>query len=259
MVFMVLAAVLLCMAMVLVVWRAAPVAAPLVFSGFDGVGVIVAFVAFVLAAIVFGQEFGLALLLAFALHEAGHVLAYRLIGHGPTRFRMVPILSDAQISDRPLKTEAEALFVALMGPGFSLAPLVLAFATSLWLAPTAPALASALQTFALACGALNFVNLLPFAPLDGGRVVRLAAANFWPALAPAMALFWIGMFGAAALRHGAPVLLLFAAAGAASLLWRDDQRFEPLGPDNALTGMAAYVCTLAAHATVAFLLVETAF
>ncbi len=259
MVLLVLSVLLLCVAMAFALRGAAPNGSPIIFTGFDGIGVLLGFVAFVTAAAAHGTSFGLWLLAALMLHEAGHVLAYRMLGHAPTRFRLVPLLSRLPISDRPLKSEGEAFFVALMGAGFSLAPMALAFVLSSMLAATEPALATQLQTFAVTIGALNFVNLLPFPLLDGGRCARIAARSFWPALAPAMTAFMVAAFFAAALRTQSPVLLVLVGLGLSGLLPRKadrPQELAPLGPSGALTALAAYVFTLAAHFSAGWLLLE---
>lgn len=245
--------------MIFVFRGAVATGAPIVFSGFDGMGVLLAFIAFVLAAAAHGMAFGLWLLAALMIHEAGHVLAYRMLGHAPTRFRLAPLLSDLPISDRPLRTEAEAFFVALMGPGLSLAPMALSIALAAFLSDRAPQLAVQLQVFGVTIGALNFVNLLPFHPLDGGRCIRLAVSSFWPALAPAMAAFMIAMFFTAGLRTHSLTLFVLAAFGVQSFLHKAKSGLVPMGPSAALTALGAYAFTLAAHLIAGWMLLTMYF
>ncbi|MGR3661424.1 MAG: hypothetical protein ACU0CA_09625 [Paracoccaceae bacterium] len=249
----------LCIAMLYALRGSVVTGTPITFSGFDGIGVILGFVAFVAASALMGPLVGISLLISLMLHELGHVLAHRMLGHTTTRFRLVPLYSDQPISDRPLKTEGEVFFVALMGPGLSLAPMVLAMALSGMLANTSPELAGFFRIFAVTCGALNFVNLLPFYPLDGGRCARIAADNFWPALAPGLTVFMSTAMFVAGLRTGSVALIVVAVAGSATLLRRKERLAEPLGPNNGLIALAAYAFTLAAHFSCGWWLLQAYF
>lgn len=229
---------------------------PVVYSGFDGITVIAGFIMFVAAASVFGTAFGVSLILSCLLHELGHFLAHRMLGHSATRFRLAPILTREPSSDTPLTTEAQAFFVALMGPGLCLAPVAFAMTSSFALADIAPVTADYLVIFAVTCGAFNFVNLLPFFPLDGGRCARIAANNFWPALAPAMTVFMAAAFASASIRLGSVSLMVMAGIGAHSLLRRSEDQLVPMGGDRALVGLTAYSFTLAAHFTAGWTLYD---
>lgn len=246
-VILVFSATLLCLAMALVLRGSVAGGAPTSFVGFDGYGVIVGFVAFIAASSVLGTIGGAALIISFLFHEAGHVLAYRMLGHQDTRFRMAPFLSGVAISDQPLKTEGDAFFVALMGPGLSLAPMVLAMTLSVALAQPAPELAKVLQIFGVTCAALNVVNLLPFWPLDGGHCARMSARNFWPGLAPGLTVFMGTAFFVAGIRTQSLALMIIGIAGFTSLLRKPDETLTPMGADNGLIALSAYAFTLAAH------------
>ncbi|MBV1867186.1 MAG: hypothetical protein KUG69_04670 [Marinosulfonomonas sp.] len=232
---------------------------PVSFSGFNGIGVVVVFVAFVFSAALLGPAFGISLLISLFIHELGHVLAYRMLGHTNTRIRMVPLLRGSEISDRPLTSEGQAFFVAIMGSGLSLAPMVLALALSAAFAQTAPEFSVAMRVFSVTCGALNFVNLLPIWPLDGGRCARLAAASFWPALAPGMTIFMCSAMAMAGLRSGSIALLILAAIGAQSLWRKNEPLAEPMSANHALIALAAYAFTFAAHFTSGWLLLQIYF
>lgn len=258
MVFVISAAVL-CVAMGYALRKRTAGAAPISFVGFDGHGVIVAFVLFIAASSALGTIAGAALILSLLLHELGHVLAYRMLGHTETRFRMAPFLSMVPISDRKLGTESESFFVALMGPGFSLAPMVLAMTLSSFLASSHPDVAQVLRLFAVTCATVNFVNLLPFWPLDGGRCARIATGNFWPALAPGLTVFMSTAMFVAGIRTQSLALIIVALAGYASLMGRHDTSLEPMGADNGLIALSAYTFTLAAHFSAAWILLGAYF
>ena len=246
-VIFVFATTILCAATVFAV-RGGVLARPrMLFSGFDGIGVLTGFVVFTVASAAFGPVFALSLIVSLLLHEFGHVIGYRMIGHEDARFRLVPLLSGAPMSDHPVRTEGQAFFVALMGPGVSIGPMVLAYTLSATLANSNPEVSGNLRVFAVTCGTLNFLNLLPFWPLDGGRCTRIFAGNFWPTLAPALTVFMTAAFTAAALRTDSLTLFILAGVGVQSLFQKGEPKREKLGESNALTAMAAYAFTLATH------------
>ena len=220
---------------------------PITFHGFNGVGVVVGFIVFTLAAVTIGPAFGASVLIALLFHELGHVLGHQLIGHSQTRFRLVPPLARAPISDEPFRTQGQELFVALMGPGFSIAPMVLAHMGALLLAQSDPAIARNLQIFAMTCGTFNFISLMPFWPLDGGRCVRIAGGSIWPVFSPAITAFMMAAFAAAAWRTGSWGFLVLAAIGLQSLVRSNTSKYKPLDSDTGVIALAAYAFTLAAH------------
>ena len=229
------------------------------FSGFNGIGVVVGFVIYVATAALIGKEFGVPIISALLLHELGQVLAYRMLGHKRARFRMVPLFSKTPISDLPLKTDGEYFFVAIMGPAFCLGPMALSMAIAVALNPFAPVSAQSFYYFALTCGAVNFVSLLPFWPLAGGRCARAAVVDFWPALVPAITVFMSAALATASLRTGSLLLMAMAGVGAHSLWRRERSTRTPMHPDTGLIALSAYVFTMAAHFSAAWLLFEAYF
>lgn len=223
MTFLILAGTLM-LATVLMVRPALVSGPPLVLQGFNGAGVVLGFACFVAMAVVMDPLFSFALLLAFLLHEFGHVVAHRMVGHHDARFRLIPFWNGARISDRAPTSDADAFFIALMGPGVSLAPMVLSFALAPALASTSPLVSEFFLQFALAIGALNFVNLLPIWPLDGGRCVRLLIQ----ARAPRFGSLAVASMSAALLGFSVTVhsvlLTLLALAGGFALI---ANRVEP--------------------------------
>ncbi|MBZ9858257.1 site-2 protease family protein [Mesorhizobium sp. CA12] len=63
-----------------------------------------------------------------ALHELGHMAAFRLTGHRRARMIFIPLLGGIAIGGRPYDSRFEVAFVALMGAGFSafLVPVLIA-------------------------------------------------------------------------------------------------------------------------------------
>lgn len=221
----------------------------LAIVGFDAGSLSLGALAVLAAAVYYGPLFGLALVCSVAIHEFGHVAAYRVIGHHDARFRLVPLFGGFAISDRQPDTQAEDFFVSLLGPGISLAPMVLAYAASDAVAAWAPGLAGFLSTFAMLTAAINFFNLLPFWPLDGGRCVRSIAFTIHPNLAHAVTLAMSAALAAAGLMMQSILLFGFALLGAQSLMHADaagrlQRRMTPM---QTLIAAGAYLFTAAAH------------
>ncbi len=250
------AAILLCAVMANVLRPVTTSQQNIQLVGFDGAGLILVFVIYVAAAAFLGDTFAISLIAAFLLHEGGHVLANRMLNRGTSRFRMVPLLAGQQVCETPFRSEGAAFFVALMGAGFSLAPMSLAFALALLLRSTGPELADFLIVFGATIGAVNFLALLPFRPLDGGRCAAIAARNFWPALAPSYTIFMIAAFMTAGVKNGSVALLALAAFGLQSLIRKPGRPLVPMGASTGLIGLAAYTFTLAAHFTAGWLLFD---
>lgn len=138
--------------------------------GLDPKGIGISVLAVAASWFLFGPVVGLSLIATVVIHEFGHVAAYRVIGHHDASFRLVPLLGGYAISSRAPATQEEQVFVSLMGPAICLAPMVLAFALIPALAPSYPSVIYPLAVFGSVCGALNFLNLIPIWPLDGGRL-----------------------------------------------------------------------------------------
>ena len=227
---------------------------PVRWVGFDGQSVLLIFALYVAAETFFGTGFAISLLTACALNEAGHVLAHRMLGRGASHFRLVPLLSEVPVQSDPFRDEGQAFFVALMGAGFSLAPMVLSFGLSAAFQPYAPEISAMLFLFGGTVALVNLLSLLPFRMLSGGRCAEIAARNFWPALAPGMAAFMIAASASAGLRYMSLPLLGLSLFGLVSLFWSPVSRLRPMGPAVGLLALAAYIMTLTAHFAGAYLL-----
>ena len=77
-----------------------------------------------------------------------------------------------------MDTQEEDFFITLMGPAICLAPMLLAYALVPFATQYFPAAVGPLYTFAGIAGALNFFNLLPIWPLDGGRLTAATTSVF---------------------------------------------------------------------------------
>lgn len=230
-----LLSILLVAATVFVVRPAVAAAPGFAIAGTDGRAIVMIFPGFLLVTVALGLPFALALAIALAVKEIGHVLGYRLAGHDDARLRLVPVPGARPISARAPDTDLAALFVLLMGPGLGLAPMVLAFAAAEAFATTAPALADAARSYALAAGAVNFIALLPLWPLPGGRLLQIIVrARFPKHGGPTAAVFSAFVIGLSLTTHS---VLLFAAGllGALALLKRTPQATEQASDGPCLT------------------------
>jgi Zn-dependent protease len=152
-----------------------------------------------------------------ALHELGHMAAFRLAGHRRARMIFIPLLGGIAIGGRPYDSRFEVAFVALMGAGLSAFPMALAMGLSLAAAAAGEAHSANLLMIFAGCSALfNLANLVPMWKFDGGQVLRqicpdaamLAVASF-------LLLFIFLGFGYVA---GFPPATLVVAAGVFALL-----------------------------------------
>jgi Zn-dependent protease len=136
----------------------------------------------VLSAFIFWPLFGLTpggfavsavLTTVVALHELGHMAAFRLMGHRKVRMIFLPLLGGIAIGGRPYDSRFEVAFVALMGPGFSAFLVPLAIAACLYAAGEGwRAAAGVLGTLAGIAALFNVANLVPVWKFDGGQVLR---------------------------------------------------------------------------------------
>lgn len=218
--------------------------------GLDPKGLGISALAVVAAWLFFGPVFGLSLIITVVIHEFGHVAAYRVIGHHDASFRLVPLLGGYAISSRAPGTQEEQVFVSLMGPAICLAPMVLAYALLPWAAETVPQAVYPLAVFASVNAALNFLNLIPLWPLDGGRLT----ATIFTALNDKLPLFifgaFIAMIGIVAVLNQRIFLLVIVLMGAQHLMQTRGLDGTPpyarMGKSRAVLCLAAWAFTAAA-------------
>ncbi len=157
-----------------------------------------------------------ALLLFLALHEAAHYLALRLLGFG-AGLQIRGCLGVAMRAAPACQGWREA-FVAAAGPAANL--------LLLWLCLKFGWQAGAQVNFCLAAG-----NLLPFLPLDGGKILRglLAGLFGWRAVSKLL-LFWARAaalcFAICIYYFGLKKLLLLLALWLYLLAWQEERHLS---------------------------------
>ncbi len=118
----------------------------------------------------FGFELGLAVsaIVVLIIHEFGHLLAFRMIGQPWGRMMFLPFLGAIAMPRLPFETHAEAVFSALMGPGFSI---FLCVACALYVI-FGGELNHTVVMLGWIAVAINLFNIMPIEPLDGGIALR---------------------------------------------------------------------------------------
>lgn len=164
-----------------------------------------------------GLIFAATLTAVVALHELGHMAAFRLMGHKTARMIFVPLLGGIAIGGRPYDSRFEVAFSALMGAGLSAFFVPLAIVGSGFAASEGMNFAaSALVIFAVFLGLFNLANLVPVWKFDGGQVLRQICPN--PATLALSSFVLLACFLALGHALGLPLPLLFGAGTIAAIL-----------------------------------------
>ncbi|HZY03164.1 MAG TPA: site-2 protease family protein [Anaeromyxobacteraceae bacterium] len=155
--------------------------------------------------ILFSWKFALAIMVQLFVHEYGHVHAMRRSGMKVRGLYFVPFLGALAVAEDSFTSRRQQAYVALSGPiwGSVLALLP----AGLWLWTGAADWAAVAAWWAL----LNLFNLLPIAPLDGGRVMHAFAWSFSSSLGLAASV--AGLLGAVALGASLGLSLVWLVAG----------------------------------------------
>jgi Zn-dependent protease len=233
----------------------------LTIAGFDANALLMGVAAVGAAVWFFGPMYGAAVIVSVMVHEFGHVAAYRVCGHSDARFRLIPLIGGVAISNQVPASYEKDFFITLMGPGICIAPMVLAMALLEMDWPYQNGAADFLWTFAIVTGALNFFNLLPFWPLDGGRCLAVLCNTFWPGGARQVTMAMSGAAIAIAIYSQSIAMTVFAVMGVQSLFTAQAiaQFQRPMTPTRGALAAAAYAATLATFGTVGWPLLRSFF
>ncbi len=204
-----------------------------------------------------GFLLSVALTIVVGLHELGHMVAFRIMGHRSTRMIFIPVLGGLALGGRPYNTHFEVAFSAIMGAGMSVFIASLAFAASFLLQATGyREAAQAAAVFALICALFNLGNLVPVWKFDGGQALRqIMRGRLTQALASfaALAAFMgVGLAAGASLQ----AMLIAGAVFAVLSVMTAGSGVKPRTPLKPATAAekgaiaAAFAATFAAHACV---------
>jgi len=179
----------------------------------------------------FGWYFALAFVILILIHEYGHVIQLRREGIAATAPRFIPFLGAyIGMKEMPKNALAEAR-VGLAGPIAGtlagLVPLFIYLETG----------SSFAKSLAFVAAFLNFFNLLPVLPLDGGRAFSAISTRVW-------FITWLAMV-ALAIYTLQPIIFLIAIIGGFEMLGRrknpERARYHQVRPRHRLAVAAVYL------------------
>jgi Zn-dependent protease len=165
---------------------------------------------------IFGWRYAGGFIVLLMTHEMGHFIAARQRGLAVGTPTFIPFVGAwIELKEQPMDVETEA-YVASAGP---LLGTIAATAIYFWGHETNSAL-----LLAIAYGGffLNFFNLIPLSPLDGGRMTAILSPRIWFIGTPMMlALTYL---------HPSPLLVLVLVLSIPSLLkaWN----YDPQAKEN---------------------------
>lgn len=191
------------------------------------------------------------------LHELGHIIAFRMMGHKGARMIFIPILGGIAMGGRPYDRHFEIGFSALMGAGFSafLMAFVMLFAASMQF-HIDPIIWQGVIVFAIMGSLFNLGNLIPVWKFDGGQVLRqIFRSRIGLSIGSFVLLSWFFVVGFA---MGLPSNMLMVAGAIFALLSVMTSRggIKPKKPLTPMTNgerfavLAAFAAVFSIHASV---------
>jgi Zn-dependent protease len=162
----------------------------------------------------YGWRFAAGFLGLMLVHEMGHFIAARQRALAVSLPTIIPFVGAwIELKDQPMNVETEA-YVAAAGPLLGTIGATLVY---LWGSHTQNGL---LLAIAYSGFFLNFFNLIPLSPLDGGRMTAILSPRIWFIGAPMMVAF---MF-----YRPSPLLVLIAITAIPALIkaWNFDPHSE---------------------------------
>lgn len=152
-------------------------------------------------------QVGLALAGVVLIHEAGHGLAMHLAGYRDVRVYFIPFFGGATSGSNREASIHQESFVLLAGPLPGLALSVGVWALeALEVVPASPLVVQIIWLLF----AVNYINLLPVFPLDGGRIAHRLVAGRLPVLEVLLRVVAAGVLGIAAMNGLGTALGLLA-------------------------------------------------
>jgi Zn-dependent protease len=147
-----------------------------------------------------------AVLIVLMLHELGHMGGMWLFGYRDRQIVFLPFIGAAAFGRKHDASPLERVIVLLLGPvpGILLGFLCVSLASATG--------AAWLQEFGLTALVLNYLNLLPFTPLDGGRILEVLLLQRFPRAGAAFLLTSAVAAGIAGIAAGDAFLVLISVA-----------------------------------------------
>lgn len=123
----------------------------------------------VAAGLLWSWTLALLLLVVILLHEAGHWAAMRALGYRDLQLLMLPLVGGVTSGREQRPIAANRALVSLLGP---LPGILLGWLLLLLVGTLGSESGHHLLLFAILLLAINYLNLLPIMPLDGGQLLR---------------------------------------------------------------------------------------
>lgn len=165
---------------------------------------------------IFGWRYAAGFIGLLFVHEMGHFVAARQRSLPVGTPTFIPFVGAwIELKDTPMDVETEA-YVASAGPFIGTIGATLVY---FWGRETESGL---LLAIAYAGFFLNFFNLIPLSPLDGGRMTAILTPRVWFLGVPIMI--------AVMLYHPSPLLLIIALLAIPAL--RQAWNYDPEAPEN---------------------------
>jgi len=162
----------------------------------------------------FGWQYAAGFIILIFIHEMGHFLAAKQRSLAVSTPTFIPFVGAwIELKDQPMDVETEA-YVASAGPLFGTVAATLVY---LWGRETESGL---LLAIAYAGFFINFFNLIPLSPLDGGRMTAILSPRIWFLGVPVM----LGLM----FYRPSPLLILICVAAIPALkkAWTFDKNAE---------------------------------
>ncbi|HDR7783617.1 site-2 protease family protein [Bacillus wiedmannii] len=126
-------------------------------------------------AVIYGWKFGVALIYLLFIHEMGHLWAAKRKGIPTSPAIFIPFMGALiGMKEMPKNAKDEA-YIAYMGPLFGLLSFLPAI--PLYIITKEPFWALIILLGSM----INFFNLIPVSPLDGGRIISVVSTKIWGA------------------------------------------------------------------------------
>ncbi|QHQ36965.1 metalloprotease [Algicella marina] len=198
----------------------------------------------------FGIEGGLALSLTIAIHEYGHVAAFRVAGHPDATFRLIPLIGGVAISRKSPASDLHDLYITIMGPGICLGLMAAAWMLLQTELAYIPHVGQFLYYLAAFTGGLNFFNLLPIYPLDGGKIFWLIFGRYAPAIARYVLFAMTGVILLLAILRFSLFIFILALFSFQALrqIGHGRHRMRPMSHGQALMATGAWLAMLVSFA-----------
>jgi Zn-dependent protease len=186
------------------------------------------------------------LIAALFVHELGHLLAYRMMGQPWGRMVFLPFLGAIALPRLRFDSQGQAVFAALMGPGFSI---LLALVCTMHASAFGQLGSEFLVQLGFVAVLLNIFNLLPAEPLDGGVALRSVLGKLLGKHAR-YGLMAVGLLIIAAGLYWSSILLVLFGGIAIVLNLKSrtiDHGLVPLSRLQVTTSMFCYCFLIAAY------------